>query len=133
MRLRSGCSTMTTSGSLGRNCLRREESEEKQPRQPKQYEPPTYGPVGTRAATRNSKPSGTSEASTSAGPTGTTNSSGHRHPLQHRPPRPRSRESCSPQNDSDSDDDDDDDEDDIDLDINNKWYRSWRKKHDDWR
>ena len=118
---------MTTSGSLGRNCLRREESEEKQPRQLRQYEPPTYGAVGTRAATRNSTPSGTSGASTSAGPTGTTNSSDHRHPRQHRPPRPRSRESCSPQNDSDSDDDednddddDDDDEDDIDLDINNK-------------
>ena len=94
MRLRSGVSSTKTSRSLGRNCLRREESEEKQPRQSRQHGTPTCNSTGTRAATRNSPPSGTSGASTSAGPTGTTNSSGPRHLHQHRPHLPLSPESC---------------------------------------
>ena len=116
MKLRSGVWTTKTSGSLGKRCWRREGKGGSSPKQPKQYEPPAYGPVGTRAATRKSPPSGTSGASTSAAPIGAMSLSAPRHLRQHRPPRPRSRERCrqcvhraptsSAQNDSDSDDDD---------------------------
>ena len=121
MRLRSGQSTMTTSGRMGRNCLRREGKGGRSPRQSRQHGTPTCNSTGTRAATHNSPPSGTSGASTSAAPIGAMSLSGPRHPRQPRRPRPRSRESCypcgrqgltsSPQNDSDSDDDDDDEDD----------------------
>ena len=106
---------METSGNLGKRCLRRQESEEKQPRQPRQREPPTYGTVGTQAATRKSPRVGTSRASTSVGQTGIINSNGPRHPRQHRPPRRTSLASCRcghrcPMTSPQSDDDDVDDE-----------------------
>ena len=115
MRLRSGQSTTETSGSLGKRCLRRQESEEKQPRQPRQREPPTYGTVGTQAATRKSPRVGTSRASTSAAPIGAMSLSAPRHPRQHRPPRRTSLASCRcghrcPMTSPQSDDDDVDDE-----------------------
>ena len=119
MRLRSGVWTTETSGRLGKRCWRREGNGGKQPRQPRQREPPTYGRVGTRAATRNSPPSGTSGASTSAAPIGALSSSGPRHLRQ---PRRRRRPSSvvsgsrcsrrdptsSRQNDSDDGEDSDD-------------------------
>ena len=123
MRLRSGVSTTERSGRLRKRCWRRREGNGgKQPRQPRQREPPTYGRVGTRAATRNSPPSGTSGASTSAAPIGALSSSGPRHLRQ---PRRRRRPSSvvsgsrcsrcsrrdptsSRQNDSDDGEDSDD-------------------------
>ena len=121
MKLRSGQSTTETSGSLGKRCLRREGNGGKQPRQSRQNGTPTCNSTGTQAATRNSPPVGTSGASTSAAPIGAMSLSGHRHPRQHRPPRPRSPERCCPcdrraptislQSDDDDDDDDDDEDD----------------------
>ena len=117
-----------TSGSLGKRCWRRQESEEKQPRQPRQREPPSCWTDGTRGATRKSPPVGTSGASTSAGLLGGMSLSARRHLRQHRPPRPRSpvseglrrsnrRTTYRPNNDDDdSDPDDVDDKKDEDYD-----------------
>ena len=100
-----------------KSCWRKEGNGGKQPEQPRQHEPPTYGTDGTLAATPNLPPAGSSRASTSVGQTGTISLNGHRHPRQHRPHLPRSLVSsqCAhrgpttcPQNDSDSDDDDND-------------------------
>ena len=116
---------METCGSLGKRCWRRQESEEKQPRQPRQREPPSCWTDGTRGATRKSPPVGTSGASTSAGLLGGMSLSARRHLRQHRPPRPRSpvseglrrsnrrrRTTYRPNNDDDLNDSDPDDVDD---------------------
>ena len=131
MKLRSGCSTTKTSGSMGKSYWKNGGKGGSSPKQLRQHGTPTCNSTGTRAATHNSPPSGTSGASTSAAPIGAMSLSGPRHPRQpHRRPRPSSVVSCFPcgrqgltssrQNDSDSDEDNDEDSDDDEYDMNNK-------------
>ena len=100
------------------SCWRKEgdgDKQPKQPKQPRQHEPPTYGTIGTLAATHNLTPTGSSKDWTTAGRIGIINSSDHRHPRQHHPHLPLPLESCqcghrgpttSKQSDKDDDDDD---------------------------
>ena len=114
---------METSGRMVKSCWRRKGKGGSSPKQLRQHDTSTCDSTGIQAATPNSPLVGTSEASTSAAPIGAMSLSGPRHPRQHRPPRPRSSESCQcgrrgpttrPQSDSDSDSDDDT----VDLDEN---------------